>query len=102
MASEGTAKYPALRVAHDQAWNVEIKKTVKLKKNPTHDCCWRDGLTAYFVEHTDHYPGCGWLGSESKYDDPSWFGDGLIRNLATAMESIVPVEVLKRRIQQTA
>jgi hypothetical protein len=43
-------------------------------------------MTAYFAEHMDRYPGCGC--GEIAYDDPCWFGDGLIRNLATALRKI--------------
>jgi hypothetical protein len=45
-------------------------------------------VTAYFAEHMDRYPGCGWIGGEIGYDDPCWFGDGLIRNLAAALARI--------------
>ena len=66
---DGTTMHTALWIAHDKAMSVMA-------------------VTAYFVEHTDHYPGCGWIGSESEYDDPSWFGDGLMRSLAAALAKI--------------
>jgi hypothetical protein len=40
--------------------------------------------TAYFEEHMDRYPGYAWIGGAIAYDDPCWFGDGLIRDLAAA------------------
>jgi hypothetical protein len=49
-------------------------------------------VTAYFAEHMDRYPGCGWIGGEIAYDDPCWFGDGLIRNLAAALAKITATE----------
>jgi hypothetical protein len=32
--------------------------------------------------------GCGWIGGEIANDDPCWFGDGLIRNMAAALAKI--------------
>jgi hypothetical protein len=77
----------AMMVAHDKAGDVEVKATVKLRKILPTTIAGVMAVTAYFVEHMNRYPGCGWIGGEIA-DDPCWFGDGLIRNLAAALGKI--------------
>jgi hypothetical protein len=74
--------------AHDKAADVEIAATKKLRKIQPTTIAGVMAVTAYFAEHMDRYPGCGWMGGEIAYDDPCWFGDGLIRNLAAALAKI--------------
>ena len=76
--------------AHDKAADIEKKATAKLRKIRPTTIAGVMAVTAYFAEHLDRYPGCGWMGGEIAYDDPCWFGDGLIRNLAAALAKISP------------
>ncbi len=78
--------------AHDKAYGIEIRATVKLWKIRPTTIAGVMAVTAYFAEHMDRYPGCGWIGGEIAYDDPCWFGDGLIRNLAAALAKITATE----------
>jgi hypothetical protein len=78
----------AMEAAHDKAADVEVKATAKLRKTLPTTIAGVMAATAYFAEHMDRYPGCGWMGGEIAYDDPCWFGDGLIRNLAAALARI--------------
>ena len=84
----GTAEHTALWITHEDTMSVEVKATLKLRKIHPTTIAGVIAVTTYFLEHNDHYPGCGWMGCESEYDDPSWFGDGLIRNLAGALAQI--------------
>ena len=90
---DGTAKHTALWITHDKALSVEVKATLKLRKIQPTTVAGVMAVTAYFAEHMDRYPGCGWMGGEAAYDDPCWFGDGLIRNIASAMAKIDPAPV---------
>jgi hypothetical protein len=74
--------------AHDMATDIEVKATVKLRKIRPTTIAGVMAVTAYFAEHMDRYPGCGWIGGNTAYDDPCWFADGLIRNLAAALANI--------------
>jgi hypothetical protein len=76
----------ALEVAHDEAAEVEVAATVKLRKTLPTTIAGLMAVTTYFVEHMDRYP--GWIGGEIAYDDPCWFGDGLMRSLAAALAKI--------------
>ena len=88
---DGTAKHTALWIAHDEALSVEVKATVKLRKIQPTTLAGVMAVTAYFAEHMDRYPGCGWMGGVIAYDDPCWFGEGLLRNMAAALTKIGPV-----------
>jgi len=79
--------------AHDKAAAIEVKATVKLRKIRPTTIAGVMAVTAYFAEHMDRYPDCGWLVPEKTWDDPCWFGDGLIRNLAAALAKISPAPV---------
>ncbi len=83
-----THRNAAQQVAHDKAAKIEVAATVKLRKIQPTTIAGVMAMTAYFAEHMDRYPGCGWIGGEIAYDDPCRFGDGLIRNLATALRKI--------------
>jgi hypothetical protein len=85
---DGAPERRAMEDAHDKAAIWEVKATVKLRKIRPTSVAGVMAVTAYFAEHMDRYPGCGWIGGEIAYDDPSWFGDGLIRNLAAALTKI--------------
>jgi hypothetical protein len=78
----------AMEAAHDKAVAVEMAATVRLRKIQPTTIAGVMAVTAYFAEHMDRYPGCGWIGGKIAYDDPCWFGDGLIRNLAAALNKI--------------
>jgi hypothetical protein len=77
-----------MEAAHDKAADVEVKATAKMRKIQPTTIAGVMAVTAYFAEHVDRYPGCGWIGGEIADDDPCWFGDGLIRNLAAALVKI--------------
>jgi hypothetical protein len=91
---DGLPERWALEDAHDKAWDIEKKATVKLRKIQPTTIAGVMAVTAYFAEHMDRYPGCGWIGGKIAYDDPCWFGDGLIRNLAAALVKIAAAERL--------
>lgn len=61
---DGTATHTALWVAHDKAAAIEVKATVKLRKIQPTTIPGVMAVTAYFAEHMDRYPGCGWIGGE--------------------------------------
>jgi hypothetical protein len=84
---EGAPERRAMLASHAKAADVEVK-TVKLRKVQPTTIAGVMGVTAYFAEHIDRYPDRGWIGGEIAYDDPSGFGDGLIRNLAAALRKI--------------
>lgn len=89
MATQDTApERRAMEYAHDKAWKIEVVATVKLRKIQPTTVAGVMAVTAYFVEHMDLYPGCGWIGGEISYDDPCWFGDGLTRSVAAALAKI--------------
>jgi hypothetical protein len=77
-----------MELAHDKAAKIEVAATVKLRKLQPTTIAGVMAAAAYFAEHMDRYPGCGWIGGKIAYDDPCWFGDGLIRNLAAALAKI--------------
>jgi hypothetical protein len=85
---DGLPERWAMEDAHDKAAEIEVKATVKLRKIQPTTIAGVMAVTAYFAEHLDRYPGCGWIGGKIAYDDPCWFGDGLIRNLAAALAKI--------------
>lgn len=85
---DGTAAHTALWIKHEEAFSIEVKATVKLRKIQPTTIAGVMAVTVYFAEHMDRYPGCGWMGGEVAYDDPCWFGDGLMRNLAGALARI--------------
>jgi hypothetical protein len=63
-----------LEDAPDKAAKIELAATVKLRKIQPTTIAGVMAVTAYFAEHMDRYPGCGWIGGEIAYDDPCWFG----------------------------
>ena len=84
----------AIEDAHDQAFDIEMKATVKLTRKtlPT-TIAGVMAITAYFVEHRDSFP--TWIGGEVKsklgsvdFPDPRTFEDSMIRNLAAALAKI--------------
>jgi hypothetical protein len=85
---DGAPERWAMETAQDKATGVEIAATVELRKIQPTTIAGVMAVTAYFAEHVDRYPGCGWIGGNIAYDDPCWFGDGLIRNLAGALAKI--------------
>jgi hypothetical protein len=85
---DGAPERRAMEASHDKAADVEIAATVKLRKIQPTTIAGVMAVTAYFVEYEDRYNGSDWIGDEISYEDPAWFGDGLIRNLAAAMARI--------------
>jgi hypothetical protein len=85
--ADGLPERWALEDAHDKATQIEVAATVKLRKIQPTTIAGVMAVTAYFAEHMDRYPGCGWIGGEN-HDDACWFGDGLILNLAAALAKI--------------
>src|SRR5260221_354046 len=83
---DGTPEHWAMEDAHEKAADIEKKATVKLRKIRPTTIAGVMAVTAYFAEHMDRYP--GWIGGKIAYDDPCWFGDGLIRNMAAALATI--------------
>jgi hypothetical protein len=74
--------------AHDKAAEVDRAATKQLRKIRPTTVAGVMAVTAYFVEHIDRYPGWGWTTEPKNRDDPNWFTEGLIRNLAAAMATI--------------
>jgi hypothetical protein len=85
---DGGPERRAMEDAHDKAADVEVATTKKLRKIQPTTIAGVMAVTAYFAEHMDRYPGCGWIAGEATYDDPSWFAGGMIRNLAAALAQI--------------
>ena len=71
--------------ALDKAADIARVATKKLRKIQPTTVAGVMAVTAYFVEHIDRYPDCGWITDPKNWDDPCWFEHGLIRNLAAAM-----------------
>jgi hypothetical protein len=90
---DGAPELHAMQVAHDKAADIELKATAKLRKIQPTSIAGVMAMTAYVVEHIDHYPDCGWITDEKNWDDPCWFEHGLIRNLAAALAKIGPAPV---------
>jgi hypothetical protein len=67
---DGAPERWAMEDAHDKAADVEVKATVKLRKIRPTSVAGVMAVTAYFAEHMDRYPGCGWIGGKIAYDDP--------------------------------
>jgi hypothetical protein len=90
---DSAAERGVTKDAHDEAADIEVKATVKLRKTLPTTVAGVTAVTAYFVEHRDNHP-C-WIGGDIKskpgsfyYPDPLTFEDSLIRNLATALAKI--------------
>ncbi len=47
--------------AHDKAADIEKRATVKLLKIQPTTIAGVMAVTAYFAEHLDRYPDCGWI-----------------------------------------
>ena len=88
--ADSVPEHRSMETAHDKAADVEAKATEKLSTIQPTTVAGVMAVTAYFVEHMDRYPGCGWIGGEIACDDPYWFGDGLIRRVAAALAKIEP------------
>lgn len=74
--------------AHDKAAEVDRAATKKLRKIQPTTIAGVMAVTAYFVEHINRYPGCGWTTEPKNWDDPCWFEHGLMRSLAAALGNI--------------
>jgi hypothetical protein len=81
--------------AHGKAADVERAVTKKLRKIQPTTVAGVMAVTAYFLEHIDRFPDCGWISKEETWDDPNWFEHGLIRNLAAALAKIEADRSLK-------
>jgi hypothetical protein len=59
---------------------------VKLRKVQPTTIAGVTAVAAYFVEHIDRYPDCGWISDEKMWDDEFWFEHGLMRSLAALLK----------------
>jgi hypothetical protein len=85
---DGAPERRALEDAHDKFANIEKAATVKLRKIQPTTIAGVMAVTAYFVEHIDRYPDCGWITDPKNWDDPCWFEHSMIRNWAAALAKI--------------
>jgi hypothetical protein len=90
---DGVPERWAMEDAHDEAVDVEVAATVKLRKTQPTSLAGVMAVTAYFVEHRDLYP--FWIGGGIKskpgsldYPEERSFEDSLIRSLAAALAQI--------------
>jgi hypothetical protein len=91
----------AMEAAHDEAADIEVAATVRLRKTLPTTAAGVEAVLAYCVEHMDRYP--GWIGGAipSKpgshyYPEHRTFEDSMIRTLAAALAIINGAATVKR------